>query len=73
MIIEHNEKAIDAIACINSDFEKLKNPVLRKIFAKGISIKQAAVVGGVHPAALLHELSKIGFIIEDIEEKISKQ
>lgn len=62
-IIEENESAIDAIASINSNFIKLKNPVLRKIFASSVNIKQAASIGGVHPDILLNELSKIGFII----------
>jgi len=62
-LIEENEKAIDAIAKINSNFDKLKNPVLRKIFANKVSIKEAAKIGGVHPNIILDELSKIGFLV----------
>ncbi len=64
-IIEENESAIDAIASINSNFIKLKNPVLRKILTPIVNIKQAAAIGGVHSDILLNELKKIGFIIKN--------
>jgi len=63
-ILDSNEKAIEAIAMINSNFNKLKNPILRKFLAKRVDIKQAASIGGVHPNILLGELSKIGFIVQ---------
>jgi len=64
-IVNENELAIDAIASINSNFIKLKNPVLRKMFASSVNIKQAATIGGVDSNVLLNELSKIGFIIKN--------
>ena len=63
-ILNSNDKAIEAIAKINSNFNKLKNPILRKLLANKVSIKQAAAIGGVHPNILLGELSKIGFIVK---------
>ncbi|OYT16975.1 MAG: hypothetical protein B7C24_05085 [Bacteroidetes bacterium 4572_77] len=63
-IIDRNEDAIEIIAMINSDFKKLKNPFLRKIFAKRVSILEAANIGGVSSDKILSELSKIGFSVQ---------
>lgn len=74
-ILDQNDLAIDAIAKVNSNFTKLRNPILRKLLAKRVNVKQAASIGGVHPNVLLSELSKIGFIVEytcEETEKINK-
>ena len=60
-IIKANEKSIDVIASINKNFIKLKNPILRKLLAPRVSIKQAASIGGVHSNVLLKALAEIGF------------
>ncbi len=64
-IINHNEAAIEIIAGINSNFRKLKNPVLRKLLAPRVNIRQAAQIGQVEPAVLLKALSTIGFQINN--------
>jgi len=60
-IIKENKLAINEIAKINSNFEKLRNPVLQKLFVSNVSIKQAALIGGVQPNTILEKLSAIGF------------
>lgn len=60
-ILSHDEKAVDIIAQVNKNFNKLKNPILRKMLAPRVNIIQAAKIGGVHPDVLLKALEKIGF------------
>ena len=62
-IIKSNEQAIEIIARINSNFNKLKNPVLRKLLAPRVNVKQAAKIGGVSSDEMLEALHKIGFQI----------
>ncbi|NPD44380.1 MULTISPECIES: DUF2249 domain-containing protein [unclassified Lentimicrobium] len=68
-IIKSNEQAIEIIAQINSNFKKLKNPVLRKLLAPRVNVKQAAKIGGVSSDSILEALSKIGFQIENCQPK----
>jgi len=60
-VINENNAAIEELAGINANFNKLRNPVLRKMFIANISITQAAAVGGVHPNIILNKLKDIGF------------
>jgi len=60
-ILAYDERAVDIIAQINKNFNKLRNPVLRKMLAPRVNIIQAAKIGGVHPDQLLKALEKIGF------------
>ncbi len=72
-IIKSNEQAIEIIARINSNFKKLKNPVLRKLLAPRVNVKQAAKIGGVTSSEMLESLTQIGFQIENYtsEENIN--
>ncbi|MDX5436888.1 MAG: DUF1858 domain-containing protein, partial [Pontibacter sp.] len=45
-ILKANPDAIEAIAAINRHFEKLRNPLLRKILASRVTIADAARIGG---------------------------
>lgn len=66
-IINENENAIDVIASVNKNFQKLRNPFLRKMLAPRVNIKDAARIGGVKPEVLLRRLKTIGFFI-DLDE-----
>ncbi len=60
-IIKENSNAIDVIAGINKNFAKLKNPVLRKVLASRVSIKDAAKIGNTSINDFLKQLEAIGF------------
>lgn len=60
-IIANNPSAIDKIVSLSKHFEKLKNPILRKVLASRVSIKQAAKIGGVTVQDFFDKLSTIGF------------
>lgn len=63
-LIKENPAAIDAIASINKHFEKLRNPVLRKILASRVTIADAARIGGCEVEAFYQKLEPLGFISE---------
>jgi uncharacterized protein (DUF2249 family) len=60
-LIKANPSAIEAIASINSHFNKLRNPLLRKILASRVTIKEAAKIGGSTVGEFYKKLSPLGF------------
>src|SRR5690606_38394269 len=60
-LIKENPKAIDAIASINPHFEKLRNPILRKVLASRVTIAAAARLGDANVAEFLLKLQPLGF------------
>lgn len=70
-LIKHNEQAIEAIAAINPHFNKLKNPILRKVLAPRVTIADAARIGNCSVQEFFNVLEKIGFITETTSTKIA--
>jgi len=78
-ILKENKDAIDTIASINKHFKKLKNPVLRKVLAPRVTVKDAAKIGNITTNLFLDKLAEIGFQVKyedetqaDPEEESSK-
>jgi TusA-related sulfurtransferase/uncharacterized protein (DUF2249 family) len=63
-LINENPDVIDAIVSINKHFEKLRNPVLRKILASRVTIADAAKIGGTTIQTFYEKLSPLGFYCE---------
>ena len=69
-LINENEETIQAIASINKNFLKLKNPVLRKVLAPRVTVSDAAKVGRVKIEVLINKLEEIGFTFKsNIQQK----
>lgn len=69
-ILKENENAIHTIASINKHFSKLANPILRKVFASRVSVKEASKIGNVSVNDFLKKLADIGFnVIYENNEK----
>jgi uncharacterized protein (DUF2249 family) len=60
-ILKEKPESIEAISLINKNFEKLKNPFLRKMLAPRVDIKAAAKVGNCSVNDILKSLEKLGF------------
>ncbi|MBF9254126.1 DUF2249 domain-containing protein [Pontibacter sp. 172403-2] len=60
-ILKANPAAIEAIAGISNHFEKLRNPLLRKILASRVSIADAARIGGCRVEDFYERLAPFGF------------
>ena len=64
-ILKQRPEALEAIIGINLKFEKLRNPILRKLMAGRTSLAMASKMGGCTVADLLAKLGPIGFEIDD--------
>lgn len=75
LILRENIDAIETIASINQHFMKLKNPILRKVLAPRVSVKDAAKIGNVSINEFLTKLENIGFEViydETQDDKLSE-
>ena len=67
-ILRENKNAVDTIASINKHFKKLNNPVLRRVLAPRVTVKDAAKIGHISINEFLKRLKDIGFeVIYDDE------
>lgn len=64
VVLKADSAAIDAIVTLNPKFQKLLNPMLRKILAPRVNIQAAARMGGVTLEAFFDALRPLGFEIE---------
>lgn len=67
VVIKHNKEAIEVIASLNPHFKKLRNPILRKVLAPRVTLKEAAKIGKCEIMDMLSALEKIGFQISNTE------
>jgi len=69
-LLKAHPQALDAIISISSKFNKLKNPLLRKLMASRTSIAMASKIGGVQVADFFEKFKSLGFEIDEtIAEK----
>lgn len=72
-ILRQNPKALDAIISISPKFEKLRNPLLRKVMAGRTTLAAASKAGGCSLEDFFRKLEPLGFEanrnIEVVEEK----
>ena len=69
VLINYNPKSVDAIVSISNNFDKLKIPILRKVLASRVSIKQAAKIGGSSVDEFYNKLIPLGFKIKEKGKK----
>ena len=60
-ILKQNPDALEAIISINPKFEKLRNPLLRKLMAARTSIGMASKIGGFNVEKFFEKLEPLGF------------
>ena len=60
-ILKQNPHALEAIISINPKFEKLRNPILRKLMAARTSIGMASKIGGLSVEKFFEKLQPLGF------------
>jgi Domain of unknown function (DUF1858)./Uncharacterized conserved protein (DUF2249). len=63
-IIKAHPGALDAIVSISPKFEKLRNPILRKLMAGRTTIAMASKISGNSPYAFFEKLRPLGFEID---------
>ncbi len=60
-LIKHNPEALEAIISITPKFEKLRNPLLRKLMAGRTSIGMACKIAGLNTKIFYEKLKPLGF------------
>lgn len=60
-LIKWNKESINAIATLSKPLEKLKNPILRKLMASRVTIREAAKMGGCTIHDFQQILKPLGF------------
>jgi uncharacterized protein (DUF2249 family) len=63
-ILKQHAGALDAIISISPKFEKLRNPILRKLMAGRATIAMASKIGGCSVNDFYEKLEPLGFIID---------
>lgn len=63
-LLKQNPKALDAIVSISPKFNKLKNPLLRKLMAPRTSISMASKIGGCSINDFFDKLEPLGFNVD---------
>lgn len=69
-ILKQNPDSLEAIISINPKFEKLRNPLLRKLMAARTSIGMASKIGGLDVEKFFEKLQPLGF---DIDRETSQE
>lgn len=65
VLLKYNIESINAITSISKNFDKLKIPILRKVLASRVTIKQAAKIGGTDIQTFYDKLKPLGFIVKE--------
>jgi uncharacterized protein (DUF2249 family) len=66
-LIKANPGVIEALVEFNPHFGKLRNPVLRNLLARRVSISDACRIAGCKPCDFLAKMKSIGFETEGLE------
>src|SRR5687767_3874325 len=72
-LLSNHPAALDAIVSINPRFNKLRNPVLRKLMAGRTSIARASQIAGCSVNDFFKKLEPLGFKVENKPDCIAKQ
>lgn len=72
-ILKHNADALDAIVSISPKFEKLRNPLLRKIMAGRTSLAMASKIGGCSVNDFFVKLQPLGFEIDSTIKQLKNR
>lgn len=60
-VLKQKPEALEAIIAISPKFEKLRNPILRKLMAGRTSLREAARIGGCDFQKIVDALQPLGF------------
>ena len=63
LLDEDSQGVIDELVKLNTNFSKLKNPILRKLFAGRVTIADACKIAKCEVDDFLNRMKKIGFLI----------
>ena len=71
-LLKHNADALEAIISITPKFEKLRNPILRKLMAGRTSIGMASKISGCRVEDFFAKLEPLGFEIDMVISPVNE-
>ena len=69
LLAVNQEAVIEALVMLNRNFSKLRNPILRNLFARRISIEDACRIAHCEVDAFLASMEQIGFCLDEKPEE----
>jgi uncharacterized protein (DUF2249 family) len=72
-ILKHNPAALEAIVSLSPKFEKLRNPILRKLMAGRASVSMASKIGGCSIRDFFRKLIPLGFEADETAPVIAEE
>lgn len=74
LLDENREPVINSLVKLNSNFSKLRNPILRNLLARRVTIAEACKIAKCNPADFLNSMKAIGFVVDEaMNEPIAKK
>lgn len=70
-LLKHDPRTMEAIISISPRFEKLRNPLLRKLLAGRTTIAMASKIGGCTLEDFMAQLRPLGFEAEEVAQAYS--
>ncbi len=67
------DQVIEALVKLNKNFSKLKNPILRNVLARRVSVREACRIAGCQVSDFLQSMSQIGFQVSELAQVEEKQ
>ncbi|MEO7317079.1 MAG: DUF2249 domain-containing protein [Ginsengibacter sp.] len=71
-LLKHNADALEAIISLTPKFEKLRNPLLRKLMAGRTSIGMASKISGCSVEDFFTKLAPLGFEIDMVNSPVNE-
>lgn len=71
-VLKHNPDALETIISISPQFEKLRNPFIRKLMAGRTTIAMAAKVGGCTISDFFTKLKSLGFEVDESIQPVTE-
>lgn len=69
-VLKHYPQLIDVLVDLSPAFSKLRNPLLRKVQTRLVTVAQAAGIAGMEPAELTRALNQAAGITAPVEESV---
>lgn len=72
-LIKEDPRALEAIISLSPKFEKLRNPLLRKVVAARTTIAMACAIGGCTQEAFFDRMRSLSFTVDETQEAPAQQ
>jgi uncharacterized protein (DUF2249 family) len=72
LLNDNKTAVIDALVNLNKNFSKLKNPILRNLLARRVTIADACKIAGCTIPDFMESMKQIGFSVDEEQSKVEQ-